>query len=101
MWSATDGSFKPSPVVTHTTRSDRSTLPASRLFLRPAMDAALAGSTNIPSFDAKSLWARRISLSDTVSAVPRDSLMAGSTLVQLTGDPIRIAEAIVRGLVTG
>ena len=65
------------------------------------MDAALAGSTNIPSFEAKSLWARRISLSDTVSAVPRDSLMAGSTLVQLTGEPIRIAEAIVRGLVTG
>src|SRR5207245_8953311 len=65
------------------------------------MDAALAGSTNIPSFEAKSLWARRISLSDTVSAVPRDSWMAGGILVQLTGEAIRIAEASVRGLVMG
>src|SRR5207247_955743 len=93
--------FRPLPIVTHTTRSDRSILPASRFFLRPAIDAALAGSTNIPSFEARFLWASRISLSETVSAVPWDSLIAWSTFIQLTGDPILMAEAIVRGLVTG
>ena len=64
----------------------------------PAVTAALAGSTKIPSFCASQLCAARMSSSLTTSIAPRDSKMAARACFQLAGFPILIAEAIVSGL---
>src|SRR5436305_98341 len=66
----------------------------------PAIDAALAGSTKIPSLDASQLCAAKISSSVTTSIAPFDSSSAARACFQLAGLPIRIADAIVSGLAT-
>ncbi len=60
------GSFRPLPVQMHTTRSSLSMTPSARSFLRPATDAADAGSTQTPSLLPRSCWAAMISSSVTV-----------------------------------
>src|SRR5436853_4635511 len=66
----------------------------------PEIDAALAGSTKIPSLDASQLCAAKISSSVTTSISPFDSSSAAHACFQLAGLPIRIAEAIVSGFAT-
>ena len=48
---AVSGSFKPLPVNTDTTRFPLGNLPARCNLIKPAMEALLAGSLNIPSFE--------------------------------------------------
>ena len=69
----------------------------SQYLKNPAMAAALAGSTKIPSCRASHIWAPRISSSVTTSTAPRDSAMAARACFQLAGLPIRMADAIVSG----
>lgn len=101
----TSGSFKPFPVTVHTIllasgifRNEYAALSESQHLKRPAIDAALAGSTKIPSCCASHLCAARMSSSLTRSIAPRDSTMAARACFQLAGFPIRMAEAIVSGL---
>src|SRR5437016_1831829 len=98
------GSFKPCPVTVQTIRlwagiflNEYRERSASQHLNKPAMDAALAGSTKMPSFFASQAWASRISESCTISIAPRDSSIAKRACFQLAGFPIRIAEAIVSG----
>jgi len=84
---AMSGSFKPCPVRTHTTSSPGN-LFSFKSFFTPAHEAAEAGSTNTPSFEANSFWASNISSSETVSIKPEDSLTAFIALSQLAGFPI-------------
>ena len=101
----TSGSFKPCPVTVQTIRllsrifwNEYAASSASQHLKRPAIDAALAGSTNIPSCCASQLCAAKMSSSLTTSIPPRDSTIAARACCQLAGFPIRIAEAIVSGL---
>ncbi len=50
---AVSGSLSPCPVVTQTTRSSLHIMPFLISLFSPAMDDALAGSTNIPSMRAR------------------------------------------------
>ncbi len=61
------------------------------------MDAALAGSTKMPSWLASQRCALRISSSVTISIAPFESAIAADASCQLAGLPIRIAVAIVSG----
>ena len=67
------GSLSKWPVTTQVTVSPLSTTPSSHNFLRPAIEAAEAGSTPIPSYLANNFWASNISSSLTVSEYPSDS----------------------------
>jgi len=72
----TSGSFKPCPVTVQTIRLasrifwNEYASPESHHLKRPAIDAALAGSTKIPSCCASHLCAARISSSLTTSIAP-------------------------------
>src|SRR6476659_347747 len=101
----TSGSFKPCPVTVQTIRlvcrifwNEYAASSESQHLKRPAIDAALAGSTKIPSCCASQLCAARMSSSLTTSMPPCDSTIAMRACCQLAGFPIRIAEAIVSGL---
>src|SRR6266487_3349420 len=101
----TSGSFKPCPVTVQTIRlasrifwNEYAASAESQHLKKPAIDAALAGSTKIPSCCASHLCAARMSSSLTTSIPPCDSTMAARACCQLAGFPIRIAEAIVSGL---
>src|SRR2546428_7818188 len=96
-----DGSFNPWPVVTQTIVAFLSIFLSSTIFSSPATEAALAGSTNIPSSRASWVWALGIWMSVTVSAVPFAFRIARRTFGQLFGAPILIAVAIVSALATG
>ena len=96
----TSGSFKPCPVTVQTirlpsriSRNEYAASFESHHLKRPAIDAALAGSTKIPSCCASHLCAAKISSSVTTSIAPRDSTMAAQRLVP-TG---RISDSNRRG----
>src|SRR3989454_10087699 len=74
---------------------------SSTIFSSPAIEAALAGSTKIPSSRASWVCALSIWMSVTVSAVPFESRIARRTFGQFTGERILIAVAIVSALATG
>ena len=61
------GSLSRCPVTTQVIVSPLSMTPWPTSFLRPAIEAAEAGSTPIPSVLASNFWASRISSSVTVS----------------------------------
>ena len=67
---------------------------------RPAIDAALAGSTKMPSRRARNRCASRISASVTISMAPCESRMAAVASFQLAGLPMRMALATVSGFGT-
>ena len=95
------GSLRRCPVVMQTMVSSLSIMPISTSFFSPATEAALAGSTPMPSSLARSFWAARISSSVTDSAVPPVSRIALRAFLAFTGFPIRIADATVSGLSSG
>src|SRR4029077_17927944 len=101
----TSGSFNPCPVTVQTIRlvsrifwNECAASAESQHLRKPAIDAALAGSTKIPSCCASQRCPARMSSSLTTSIPPRDSTIAARACCQLAGFPIRIAEAIVSGL---
>ena len=105
---AISGSLRPWPVTVQTMREPsgmagrgqtaQRSLP--RHFSNPAMEAALAGSTKIPSRAARKRCASRMSRSLTISMAPWDSRMAVAASCQLAGLPMRMALATVSGLST-
>ena len=75
-------------------------LPSAFFLIKPAIPAALDGSTKIPSFAATKRYAARISSSVTESINPPDESRASTACCQDAGFPIRIAVAIVSGFLT-
>ena len=101
---ATSGSLRPWPVTVQTIREpsvkrvwENAASPESMVRKRPAMEAALAGSTKIPSFAASQRCAARISSSVTISTAPSECARASSASCQLAGLPMRMALATVSG----
>ena len=94
---ALSGSFKPFPVKVQVIVAPSLTRPFLLALIKPATDAALAGSHRTPSVLANSLYASIISSSDTKSITPPDLSLAFSAFSQLAGFPILIAVAIVSG----
>src|SRR6476646_6770719 len=88
----TSVSFKPCPVTVQTIRlasgifwNEYAAASASQHLKRPAIDAALAGSTKIPSCCASHLCAAKMSSSLTTSTAPCDSTIAARACSQLAG----------------
>ena len=79
------GSFSPWPVTVTTNVEFFGISPLALLFTMPAIPAADAGSTNMPSVLASILWASSISSSVTESIVPEDSSEASMASCQLAG----------------
>ena len=84
----TSGSFNPWPVTVQTIRlvsrifwNEYAASSASQHLKRPAIDAALAGSTKIPSCSASQLCAARMSSSLTTSIAPCDSTIGRARLL--------------------
>src|SRR5271163_3885665 len=100
-FSAVSGSLSPLPVTVHTTVEPGATQPSSTALSRPAMLAADAGSTKMPSERATRWYAARISSSVAARNRPLDCCCASTAAVQDAGAPIRIAVAIVSGWLTG
>ncbi len=91
------GSFSPCPVTVTTIVESEGMSPLAWLFTIPAIPAADAGSTKMPSVLASSLCASSISSSETESIAPDDSAEALTACYQLAGFPILIAVATVSG----
>ena len=91
------GSFRPWPVNTHTTVPPAPTPSGSPVLIRPATDAADAGSQKTDSSVARNRYASRIYSSVTAAMPPPDSLAADVAPYQLAGLPIRMAVATVSG----
>src|SRR5215469_710129 len=98
---AVSGSFRPWPVIVHTTVAPAATCPAARAASSPATPAADAGSPKTPSRCARSRYAARIWSSVTEAMKPPDSARASSASCQEAGLPTRIAVATVTGSSTG
>ena len=101
----TSGSFKPCPVTVQTIRlasrifwNEYAASAESQHLKKPAIDAALAGSTKIPSCLCQPpLRCQNVFIADYIDRAC-DSTIAARACCQLAGFPIRIAEAIVSGL---
>ena len=95
---AISGSFNPCPVSVQTIVEFVAIFPFSRSRKTPATDTAEAGSQKIPSFSANNFWVLRMRESEHSSNQPPDSSWALHAYCHDTGEPIRIAVAIVSGL---
>src|SRR5918998_3068919 len=98
--SAEAGSLSPCPVSTQATVEPGGIAPWAARERSPATEAALAGSTNSPSF-ARSRCVRAMSSSLTARIRPPEAVAASSAWAHEAGSPMRMALAIVCGSSTG